>query len=125
VGNHERRALGDRYRAQLADVPGVDLLAVRDDRDCVWAQYTVFVDDRTAVQAALKAQGIPTAVHYPKPVHHQTAYARYAAPDDLPHSVAAGARVLSLPMSADLTPAQQDRVVRGVAIGAVTRDRWR
>ncbi len=77
----------------------------------MWAQYTVFVDDRAAVQAALKEHGIPTAVHYPKPVHHQAAYARYASPDDLPHSIAAAARVMSLPMSADLTHAQQDRVV--------------
>ncbi|MES2993268.1 MAG: DegT/DnrJ/EryC1/StrS family aminotransferase [Pseudomonadota bacterium] len=107
----QRLALGERYRALLADVPGVDLLAVRPDRDCVWAQYTVFVDDRAAVQAALKAHGIPTAVHYPKPVHHQAAYARYASPDALPHSIAAAARVMSLPMSADLTHAQQDRVV--------------
>jgi UDP-2-acetamido-2-deoxy-ribo-hexuluronate aminotransferase len=107
----QRLALGERYRALLSDVAGVDLLAVRDERDCVWAQYTVFVESRAAVQSALKAQGIPTAVHYPKPVHHQAAYARYASVDDLPHSIAAAARVMSLPMSADLTNAQQDRVV--------------
>jgi UDP-2-acetamido-2-deoxy-ribo-hexuluronate aminotransferase len=107
----QRLALGERYGALLADVPGVTLLAVRDDRDCVWAQYTVFVDRREAVQAALKAQGIPTAVHYPRPVHHQAAYAGYAAPQDCPNSIAAGASVLSLPMSADLTNEQQDRVV--------------
>ncbi len=107
----QRLVLGERYRALLADVSGVDLLAVRADRDCVWAQYTVFVDTRAAVQAALKERGIPTAVHYPKPVHHQAAYARFAAPDTFPHSIAAGARVMSLPMSADLTHAQQDRVV--------------
>ena len=107
----QRLALGERYRALLADVPGVEVLAVRDDRDCVWAQYTVFVDQRAALQAALQAQGIPTAVHYPKPVHHQAAYARFALVGDCPHSIAAAARVMSLPMSADLTHAQQDRVV--------------
>ena len=106
----QRLALGERYRTLLTDVRGVDLLAVRDDRDCVWAQYTVFVDDRAAVQAALKAQGIPTAVHYPKPVHHQPAYAALCCPDCCPASVAASARVMSLPMSADLTHAQQDRI---------------
>ena len=109
-----RLALGRRYRALLSGVPGVELLAVRDDRDCVWAQYTVFVDQRAALQAALQAQGIPTAVHYPKPVHHQAAYARFASASDCPHSIAAAARVLSLPMSADLTHAQQDRVVAGL-----------
>ncbi len=107
----QRLALGARYRTMLADLPGVDLLAVRADRDCVWAQYTVFVDDRAAVQAGLKARGVPTAVHYPKPVHHQPAYAALCCPDCCPASVVASQRVMSLPMSADLTDAQQDRVV--------------
>ena len=109
-----RLALGERYRQQLAGVRGLRLLAVRSDRDCVWAQYTVFVENRAAVQAALAAQGIPTAMHYPKPVHHQAAYAQYASAADCPNSVQAGAQVLSLPMSADLSGAQQDRVVSAV-----------
>ena len=71
----QRRALGARYAALLADLPGLTRLAVRPDRDCVWAQYTVFVERRADLQAALQARGIPTAVHYPKPVHHQPAYA--------------------------------------------------
>ncbi len=113
----ERRlALGEAYRAKLqAAAPGLQLLAVRPDRDCVWAQYTVFVDERDAVQARLKAAGVPTAVHYPRPLHHQPAYAQYARADDCPHSIAAAARVMSLPMSADLSDAQQDEVVAALA----------
>ena len=107
----QRRALGARYHALLADVPGVRMLSVRDDRDCVWAQYTVFVEQRASVQAALTAQGIPTAVHYPKPVHHQPAYAQLCRADACPQSVLAGEQVLSLPMSPDLTHEQQDRVI--------------
>ncbi len=107
----QRHALGARYAELLADVPGVTRLAVRADRDCVWAQYTVFVDDRALVQSALKTVGIPTAVHYPKPVHHQPAYAALCCPECCPASVAASERVVSLPMSADLTHAQQERVV--------------
>jgi len=115
----ERRlALGDRYGRLIRDSGApVQLLAVRPDRDCVWAQYTVMVDDRPSVQAALQAAGIPTAVHYPKPLHQQPAYAAYCCPDCMPHSVRAGQRVLSLPMSADLTHAQQDRVVAALAKG--------
>jgi UDP-2-acetamido-2-deoxy-ribo-hexuluronate aminotransferase len=106
----QRNVLGARYHALLQD-SGVSLLAVRSDRDCVWAQYTVFVDDRAAVQAALHGQGIPTAVHYPLPLHHQPAYARLCCPDCCPRSVVAAARVMSLPMSADLSKADQDRIV--------------
>ena len=61
-----RHALGARYAQLLAGVPGLSTLAVRADRDCVWGQYTVFVERRAQVQAALQAQGIPTAVHYPQ-----------------------------------------------------------
>jgi len=111
-----RLELGDAYRAKLqAAVPKLQLLAVRDDRDCVWAQYTVFVDDREAVQARLKAAGVPTAVHYPRPLHHQPAYAHFGKAEDCPHSIAAAQRVMSLPMSADLTEAQQDQVVAALA----------
>ncbi|RZJ11763.1 MAG: DegT/DnrJ/EryC1/StrS family aminotransferase [Rubrivivax sp.] len=111
-----RIELGDAYAHQLrAAAPHLQLLAVRADRDCVWAQYTVFVDDRDAVQARLKAAGVPTAVHYPRPLHYQPAYARYGRVHDCPHSIRAAARVLSLPMSADLSNEQQDVIVAAVA----------
>jgi UDP-2-acetamido-2-deoxy-ribo-hexuluronate aminotransferase len=113
----ERRlSIGERYKRMLADARlQTGLLAVRPDRNCVWAQYTVFVDDRAAVQAKLQAMGVPTAVHYPVPLHHQPAYARYGQPDACPHSVTAASRVMSLPMSADLSEADQDRVVAALA----------
>ena len=110
----ERRlALGERYQQLLADLP-VQRLAVREDRDCVWAQFTVLLKDaaqRDAVQAALTAQGIPTAIHYPRPMHLQPAYERWTPTWPLPHSEAVSQRVMSLPMSADLTDEQQDLVI--------------
>jgi dTDP-4-amino-4,6-dideoxygalactose transaminase len=112
----QRHALGARYAALLADVPGVRLLAVRSDRDCVWAQYTVFVPQRAQIQAALKDLGIPTAVHYPKPLHLQPAYAHLCCPECCPHSVQAGEVVMSLPMSADLTFDDQRRVIDGFVL---------
>jgi UDP-2-acetamido-2-deoxy-ribo-hexuluronate aminotransferase len=117
----QRRAeLGARYEALLADVPGVQRVVVRADRNSVYAQYTVLVDDRPGVQAALKDAGVPTAVHYPRPLHRQPAYERFGAGARLSHSEAAAARVMSLPMSADLTEADQDRVVAALraALGA-------
>lgn len=105
----ERRlALGERYQQALTGLP-LQRLAVRPDRDCVWAQFTVMVEHRAAVQQALQAQGIPTAIHYPKPLHRQPAYARPEL--SLPHAEAAAERVLSLPMSPDLSEAQQDEVI--------------
>jgi UDP-2-acetamido-2-deoxy-ribo-hexuluronate aminotransferase len=115
----QRRAeLGARYQRLLAGVPGLagnGQVAVRPGRNSVWAQVTVFVPQRAAVQAALQAAGVPTAVHYPKPMHHQPAYAAFCCPDCCPNSVWAGQQVMSLPMSADLTEADQDRVVQALA----------
>ena len=111
-----RQALGERYgRLIRASGAPVQLLAVRPDRDCVWAQYTVMVDRRDAVQRRLQADGIPTAVHYPVPLHHQPAYAAGHDPAACPHGIAASQQVLSLPMSADLAEADQDRVVAALA----------
>ncbi|MBN8506420.1 MAG: DegT/DnrJ/EryC1/StrS family aminotransferase [Burkholderiales bacterium] len=112
----ERRLrLGARYGELLA-ASGVQLLAVRPDRDCVWAQYTVLLPDgtRDRVQELLKAEGVPTAVHYPIPLHHQPAYAHLCCPDCCPNSQALARRVMSLPMSADLSEADQERVARAL-----------
>ena len=117
----QRHALGQRYRDLLRGLPGLKMLGVRDDRDCVWAQFTVFADDRAAVVAALATHGVPTAVHYPVPLNRQPAYAALCCPECCPVSERAAATVLSLPMSADLTHAQQDRIVAALAkaVGAV------
>jgi len=114
-----RHEIGARYHRLLAG-RGVDLLAVRADRDSVWGQYTVFVDRRDELRSFLDEAGVPTAVHYPRPLHLQPAYARFKAADGCPRSERAAARVLSLPMSADLSEAQQDAVVAALT-GAVDR----
>ncbi len=107
-----RRELGQRYTQLIADRGlGAEPVAVRADRDCVWAQYTVKVPNRPEVQRRLQAEGIPTAVHYPKPLHLQPAYAQGQDPLACPHSRAVAEQVLSLPMSADLSFADQERVV--------------
>jgi len=108
----QRRAeLGARYQRLL---PGVEQVAVRADRNSVFAQFTVMVNDRAAVQAALASAGVPTAVHYPRPLHHQVAYASFCCPECCPVSTRLAARVLSLPMSADLAEADQDRVAEAL-----------
>ena len=108
----QRAALGARYNELLAGK--LPVVAQRPGRSSVFAQYTVFVDDRAAVQARLAAQGIPTAVHYPKPINQQPAYAALCCPDCCPESSRAAQRVMSLPMSPDLTLVQQDRVVQAL-----------
>jgi UDP-2-acetamido-2-deoxy-ribo-hexuluronate aminotransferase len=110
-----RSERGARYGQLLAGVPGVRTLVVRTDRDCVWGQYTVFVQRRAKVQQVLQSLGVPSAVHYPKPLHRQPAYSAYAAGAHCPVSEQVAEQVRSLPMSADLSEADQDRVVTALA----------
>jgi dTDP-4-amino-4,6-dideoxygalactose transaminase len=93
----------------------------------VWAQYTIRIaggripgERRDAVAAKLKEAGIPTAIYYVKPMHRQTAYARFpVANNGLPVSDALAGEVLSLPMHPYLSEGDQDRVV--AALSASTR----
>jgi UDP-2-acetamido-2-deoxy-ribo-hexuluronate aminotransferase len=105
-----RHEIGALYHQRLASL-NLTTLAVRPDRDSVWGQYTVRVANRAHVQAVLADAGVPTAVHYPKPLHRQPAYEQYGDRDSCPLALAAADEVMSLPMSADLSDADLDRVV--------------
>jgi UDP-2-acetamido-2-deoxy-ribo-hexuluronate aminotransferase len=107
----ERRlAIGARYN-DLLDRAGIGRVAQRSDRTSVFAQYTVFVDDRAGVQDRLKTAGVPTAVHYPIPLNRQPAYSNRSAGGPTPRADRAAERVMSLPMHADLSEEQQDAIV--------------
>lgn len=82
----------------------------KEDRTSVFAQFTLLVANRDAAAELLKRLGIPTAVHYPVPLNEQPAYAQYDSGGPTPVASALGRQVMSLPFSADLTPADQDRV---------------
>lgn len=85
----------------------------------VYAQYTVQVDDRPAFEARLKAAGIPSAVHYPTPLHLQPAFAHLSlSPGSQPVSEAAARRVVSLPMHPYLSPQSQESIVAAVISAA-------
>ncbi len=88
-------------------------------RRSTWAQYTIRLPERDPVQAALGAQDIPTAVHYPMPMHLQPAYEAYGdGPGSLPVSERLSRQVLSLPMHADLGEATVARIARAVCDAA-------
>ena len=111
-----RIELGEQYAAAIrASGAKVGLLTVRPDRTSVWAQYTVLVDDRDGVQERMRQAGIPTAVHYPKPLHLQPAYQHLCDPKPMPVSESLAAQVISLPMSADLSDEQLESVVKALA----------
>jgi UDP-2-acetamido-2-deoxy-ribo-hexuluronate aminotransferase len=110
----ERRlAIGKRYNERL-DAAGIRRVHQRSDRNSVFAQYTVFCDDRERVRRILMEHGVPTAVHYPMPLSDQPGYRGIVLAGALPVVANAVRLVLSLPMHADLDEATQNVVVTRV-----------
>ena len=110
-----RNQVAARYAEGLADVAIIP--RVPAEFTSVWAQYTIRLAPgrREAFAAALKADGIPTAVHYPRPLHRQTAYRRFpCAADGLPVSERLAEEVISLPMHAYLDESTQARIIEAV-----------
>jgi UDP-2-acetamido-2-deoxy-ribo-hexuluronate aminotransferase len=106
-----RIAIGAAYGRMLQESgTNLEFLSVRADRDCVWAQYTVFVKNRESLQKGLSAQGIPSAVHYPIPLNEQPAYRHLCCPDCTPVAAQRSKYVLSIPMHPDLRESEQRHI---------------
>jgi dTDP-4-amino-4,6-dideoxygalactose transaminase len=109
----QRQAVADYYTAGLKDVVTVPIVCSKCTS--VWAQYTIQVDKRTAMQEHLKAQGIPTMIYYPKPLHQQEPYESFPrALQGLPVTEHVAAQVLSLPMHPYLDRETQDKIIAAV-----------
>ncbi|MFC4931136.1 DegT/DnrJ/EryC1/StrS family aminotransferase [Massilia sp. GCM10023247] len=108
----QRQRAADSYEALLSG--RVQLVGQARDRSNVFAQYTVVVEERERVQAELHAAGIPTAVHYPVPMHLQPAYAHLSTADACPVASSMAARVLSLPMGPYLSDSEARQVAQAL-----------
>jgi len=116
-----RNEVAERYARGLGNVVTVPHLA--GGCTSIWAQYTIRLPkgcERDGFAAALKAQGIPTAIYYPKSMHQQTAYRDFPVVDGgLPACERLSSDVISLPMHAYLDEATQERIIAAVR-GAVS-----
>ncbi len=112
--NNGRRERAARYNELLSDTELVLPREMEYSRH-VYHVYAVQCDDRDELQNRLAAKGIQSGVHYPIPIHLQPAYASlgYKA-GDLPVTERLSERVLSLPLFAELTDAQQQAVVDAI-----------
>jgi UDP-2-acetamido-2-deoxy-ribo-hexuluronate aminotransferase len=107
-----RNKVARRYADGLSDVVAVP--SVPPGSTSVWAQYTIRLPGgrRDAFAAALKAEGIPTAIYYPIPLHRQAAYKHFpAGKGGVAVSDRLAAEVISLPIHAYLDAATQDRII--------------
>ncbi len=110
-----RNEVARRYNEALADVAAVP--QVPEGYTSVWAQYTIRLQPgrRDQLAAALKTQGIPTAIYYPRPLHKLAAYAGFPLSEGgVPVAEKLADEVISLPMHAYLDAPTQDRIIAAV-----------
>ncbi|MDT8339371.1 MAG: DegT/DnrJ/EryC1/StrS family aminotransferase [Sulfurimonas sp.] len=112
-----RDEIGTRYSDLLEDAD-VITPKIAQDSISVYAQYSIRVQEREEMIAKLAEQGVPTAVHYPVPLHLQEAFVHLGYTEgDFPISELVSKEIMSLPMSAYLSEAEQDFVVRAIIKG--------
>jgi UDP-2-acetamido-2-deoxy-ribo-hexuluronate aminotransferase len=118
-----RRQLGGAYTALIKEkCPNAITPHIEPHATSVYAQYTSQVDNRDELGMRLKEVGIPTAVHYPTPLHLQPALARFDySKVSMPVAEAAANRVMSLPMGPDLLETDQRHIVQVLATAISTR----
>ena len=109
-----RQEVAQKYHSKLNIAPSGNTLGmynsklvlpfVKEGRASTWAQYTVRVNDRDALQAKLKENGVPTAVHYPMPLHLQECfqYLNYKQ-GSFPIAEKTSKEVISLPINSFLS----------------------
>ncbi|WP_028128653.1 DegT/DnrJ/EryC1/StrS aminotransferase family protein [Selenomonas sp. AE3005] len=109
-----REEVGKRYTSLFKDIKGVKTPTVKDDNTCVYAQYTIVVENRDELQAKLKEKGIPTAVHYPIPLNKQPIFENMSHVGAIPNAEYVAEHVISLPMSAWLKDKDMDYIVEAI-----------
>ena len=116
----QRAEIGQRYNSALDNL-GIKRVQQRADRTSVFAQYTLFVEDRDIIREKLQSSGVPTAVHYPIPLNQQKAYEHLCCPDCTPMASALSETVMSLPMSPFLEEKDQIKICEslGAALESV------
>lgn len=106
----KRTDIAHRYNETLKDI--VTIPFVKDDRTSVYAQYSIQVPHRDKVSQKLHEKGIPTAIHYPKPLHLQKAFANLDYKEgDFPIAEKVSRYILSLPMSPFLDKEEQEYII--------------
>ncbi len=94
-----RQDVAKKYTKALANTNLV-LPFIAKEATSVWAQYSVRVQDRDEIQMKLKDQGIPTAVHYPMPLHLQECFSYLGYKEgDFPIAEHVSNEIMSLPMN--------------------------
>jgi len=113
----DRARIGARYTELLQNYVLTPYIA--PENTSVYAQYTVQVEDRDDIQKRLSEQGVPTAVHYPVPLHLQPVFAELGLlQGSFPVSEATAKRVMSIPMHPYVNEGAMEKIV-SILSGAI------
>lgn len=108
-----RADVAKRYDELFADTNCITPF-IAEGNTSVYAQYTLVVDDRDGLIKHLNANGVPTAVHYPIPLHKQPIFTHNYKGQDLSISEKIASKVVSLPMHPYLDYDTQDKIINTV-----------
>jgi dTDP-4-amino-4,6-dideoxygalactose transaminase len=110
-----REQIARAYDARLGNAVHIPYRV--PDSASAWAIYAILLDDgaaRDRVQTVLREHGVPSAIYYPRPLHHQPAYRNHHDGAPLPVSEDLSTRIMALPIHPDLTEAAIDQVCNAV-----------
>lgn len=109
----KRQEIGARYTELLQNVNCVTPKVIPGNTH-VYGQYTLLVDNREDFIAKLKLDDIPTAIHYPIPLHKQPVLSKFYQNQDLSVAERLSNHVVSIPMHPYLDEATQDKIVNAI-----------
>lgn len=112
--NEKRAQFAKLYSEKLSSVPQVKTPTQKDYAKHIYHQYTIRVEKRDELQKYLASKNIPTAIHYPIPLHLQPAFKGFAGEGSLPEAEKAAKEVLSLPMHPDLLDEEIEYITNSI-----------
>jgi dTDP-4-amino-4,6-dideoxygalactose transaminase len=116
----ERRKNAGRYYEKLRSCQSVDLIPAQSDRESCYHLFVVHVEKRDLVRKVLSDQGISTGLHYPVPIHLQSAYSHLGySKGAFPNSEHRAMRMISLPMYAELKEREIDFVCAALSHASI------
>ncbi len=109
----KRQNIANYYNKNLTDI--VTTPEILKHNLSAYAQYSIQIENRDGLQAHLKEKNIPTAIHYPKPLHLQDAFNCLGYTElDFPISLSVSQKIISLPMHPFLTNEDQDYIIKNI-----------
>jgi len=108
-----RQEVAQKYSEKLQNLDIV-LPTIKDDRTSAFAQYSIRIKNRDEIQIKLKENGIPTAVHYPMPLHLQECFSYLGyKKGDFPISEKISNEIMSLPMNPYVSEKEMEYILKG------------